>query len=92
MTNVMESEPNRGRPNDESCSLARVRRVRSGHLGQCGKSLYREFAIEVRNFDLRQAVCTFIGPPHLLVLRHSMADHLVDRGLGNAAADRTPLQ
>ena len=33
----------------------------------------------------------FIGPSHLLLLRHAMADHLVDRRLGNAAADREPL-
>jgi hypothetical protein len=82
-----ESEPNRGRPKHDSRSLSRVQRVSGGHLGQRGKSLNREFAIEIRNSELRQAVCTFVRPPHLLVLRHSMADHLVDRGLGNAAPE-----
>jgi hypothetical protein len=56
-----ESEPNSGRPNHESCSLSHARRVRGWYLGQRGKSLYREFAIEIRNSDLSQAVCTFIG-------------------------------
>jgi hypothetical protein len=37
--------------------------------------------------DLRQPVRPFIGPSHLLLLRHAMADHLVDRRVGNAAAD-----
>ncbi len=34
---------------------------------------------------------SFVGPPHLLLLRHAMADHLVHCGLGNAAADRQPF-
>ena len=32
-----------------------------------------------------------VGPPHLLLLRHAMADYLVHCGLGNAAAYRQPL-
>ena len=38
--------------------------------------------------DLLQAVRPFVGPAHLLLLRHAMADNLVHRRLRNAAADQ----
>jgi len=41
--------------------------------------------------NLRQEVCTLVGPAHLLLLRHPHADHLVDGRLGNAAADRATM-
>ena len=76
----------------ESCRLACVRRVRARHLGQCGESLDRELPIEISNSDLRQAVCPFIGPSHLLLLRHAMTDHLVHRGLGILLLIGSPLR
>jgi hypothetical protein len=33
-------------------------------------------------------MCPFVGPAHLLLLGHAVADDLVHRGLGYAAADR----
>ena len=66
-------------------------RISTRHLGQCGKSLHREFVVEDSYSDLHQAVRALVSPSHLLLLRHAMADYLIHRGLGNAAADRQPL-
>jgi hypothetical protein len=83
---VDESEPNCGRPNHAARRAYNA--FASGTFGQCGNSPHREFPIQIGNSDLCQAVRPFIGPSHLLFLRHAMADYLVDGRFGNAAALR----
>jgi hypothetical protein len=60
---------------------------RGGYL-QFRDAMGREFLIKNRDPDLRHAMCPFVGPAHLLLLGHAVADDLVHRGLGYAAADR----
>lgn len=48
----------------------------------------REFPVQNRDSDLCHAVRPFVSPAHLSILGHTVADDLVHRGLGNAAADR----
>ena len=47
--------------------------------------------LENSDSDLHQAVRAFVGPPHLLLLGHAMADNLVHCRFSNAATDRQPL-
>lgn len=51
----------------------------------------REFAVQNRDPDLRHAVRPFVSPAHLSLLGHAVADDLIHRGLGDAAADRQAL-
>jgi hypothetical protein len=47
-----------------------------------------EFPVQNRDPDLHHAVRPFVSPAHLSLLGHTVADDLVHRGLGDAAADR----
>jgi hypothetical protein len=51
----------------------------------------REFPVQNRNPDLHHAVRPFVSPAHLSFLGHTVADNLVHRRLGDAAADRQAL-
>ena len=47
----------------------------------------REFAVQRGDSDLSHAVCSFISPSHLLLLRHAVAHNQIHSRLGDAAAD-----
>ena len=39
--------------------------------------LHGEFSVENSDSDLHPVVSSFVGPLHLLLLRHAMADNLI---------------
>ena len=51
----------------------------------------REFPVQNRDPDLRHAMRSLVSPAHLSLLSHAVADDLVHRGFGDAAADRQAL-
>ena len=51
----------------------------------------REFPVQNRDPGLRHAVRPFVSPAHLSLLGQAVADDLIHRGLGDAAADRQAL-
>ena len=51
----------------------------------------REFPVQNHDPDLRHTVRPFFSPAHLSLPAHAVADHLVHRGFGDAAADRQTL-
>jgi hypothetical protein len=63
---------------------------RGGYLER-RDAMGREFPVQNRNPDLRHALRSFVSPAHLSLLGHTVADNLVHRGLGDAAADRQAL-
>ena len=63
---------------------------RGGYL-ELRDAIGREFLIKNRDPDLRHAMCPFVCRARLWLLGHAVADDLVHRGLGYAAADRQAL-
>lgn len=51
------------------------------------QSVWREFAIENGDSDLCKAVRAFVGPAHLALLGHALADDQIHGRFGDAAAD-----
>lgn len=51
------------------------------------QSAWREFAIENGDSDLCKAVRAFVGPAHLALLGHALADDQIHGRFGDAAAD-----
>ena len=64
--------------------------TRGGRL-QRRDAAERELSVQNRDPDLRHAVGAFVSPAHLSLLGHAVADDLVHRGLGDAAADGQAL-
>jgi hypothetical protein len=69
------------------CCHAAFAVTRGGYL-EHRDAAGREFPVQNRDPNLRQAARPFVSPEHLSLLGQAVADDLIHRGLGDAAGER----